>query len=47
MRRLIAQYRSRCEECGEQIEVGDEIGWDPEEGTYCEGCAESLDDEND
>lgn len=47
LRTIKAKYRGKCEECRDEIEVGDTVIYDTENGTvYCEPCGKDLDLDN-
>lgn len=38
-----AKYPGRCRVCGDEIQPGDLIGWDPDQGLYaCHDCAKGA-----
>lgn len=44
MTTFIAQYRGRCVECGEAIEVGDQCAYDAARRVVHAPCPETIDD---
>lgn len=40
-----ASYKDDCRDCGERIDIGDEIHWNPDDGPRCEDCGPAQPDE--
>ena len=39
-----ASFKDTCRGCGERVDVGDEIHWNPDDGPRCEDCGPAPDE---